>query len=111
MGMNFTVDNDGNRMPNHPDAANPILASGQTLTNASADTNTEATVVAGGTYAITALNTGGFLFGLATTATAANIVWACGLHHTVIIKIPAGYTVLHYQTDTNNGMAYLRRIG
>lgn len=111
MSMNFDSDNDGNRMPNHPDAANPILASGQTLTNASADTDTSATVVAGATYAITALNTGGFLFGLATTATAANIVWTCGLQHTTIIKIPAGYTTLHYQTDTNNGMAYLRRIG
>lgn len=109
--MNFQADNDGNRMPNHPDAANPILASGQTLTNASADTDTSATVVAGATYAITALNTGGFLFGLATTATATNIVWACGLHHTAIIKIPVGYTTLHYQTDTNGGMAYLRRIG
>ena len=111
MSMNHACDNDGNRMPNHPDAANAILASGQTLTNASADTNTTATVVAGGMYAITALNTGGFLFGLATTATAANIIWAAALHKTAIIKIPAGYTVLHYQTDTNSGMAYLRRIG
>lgn len=111
MSMNFGVDNDGNLMPNHPNAANPILASGQTLTNAAADTNTEATVVAGGTYAITSLNTGGFLFGLATTATAANIVWACALYNTIVIKIPAGYTTLHYQTDANDGLAYLRRIG
>ena len=110
MSMNFECDNDGHRMPNHPDAANSILASGQTLTNAAADTNTEATIVAGATYAITALNTGGFLFGLADTETAANIVWACALHSTIIIKIPASYTTLHYQTDTVNGMAYLRRI-
>lgn len=109
--MNFSCDNDGNRMPVHPDSANPILASGQTLTNASADTDTTATIIAGATYAITALNTGGFLFGLATTATAANIIWACTLYRTVIIKIPLSYTTLHYQTDTNNGMAYLRRIG
>jgi hypothetical protein len=111
MSMNFSCDNNGNRLPAHADMADPILASGQTLTNASADTNTTATVVAGGVYAITALNTGGFLFGLATTATAANIIWVGTLYRTIIVRIPLGYTTLHYQTDTNNGMAYLRRIG
>ena len=110
--MSFSCDNSGNRTPSHPDAANPVLASGQTLTNAAADTNTTVTVVAGATYAVTALNTGGFLFGLASTTVAAtNIIWAAGLYNTAIIKIPAGYTTLHYQTDTNNGMAYLRRLG
>jgi hypothetical protein len=93
----------------------PVLAKGQTLTNAAADTNTTATVTSGKSYRVTCLNTGGFLFGLATTATAANIIWACALHQSILIHIDpvmagvekGGDVTLNYQTDTNDGMAYL----
>lgn len=96
-----------------PETATPedgYIQSGQQLTNASADTDTTATVVAGAVYAVTALNTGGFILGIADVTTAANVAWVCPLYRTIIIKIPIGYTSLHYATDTNNGIAYLRRL-
>ena len=107
----YLSDNNGNRMAPHVGMVDPVLASGQTLTNASKDTNTTATVVAGGIYAITAQEVGGFFFGLATIATAANIIWACPVRETIIIKIPVGYTTLNYGCDTNDSIGYLRRIG
>lgn len=103
-------DNMGHNVPPHANLADPVLASGQTLTNATAGADTSATVVAGESYIITALTTGGFIFGLATVETAANIIWACPLGQTIIIKIPVGYTTLHYATNTNNGIAYLRKM-
>lgn len=104
----YSSDNVGNRVPPHPDMGTPTLASGQTLAP-NKDTNTEATVVAGATYAITAIQ-GWFIFGLATVATAANIIWACPQGKTIVIKIPAGYTSLHYLSDSDNRTAYLRRL-
>ena len=111
----FLSDNAGHRVAPYG-AVDPKFGTGQTLTNGSADTNTTATVVAGARYAITVLAQsataaqGGFLFGLATTATAANICWVCPVNETIIIQIPVGYTTLHYQTDLNNGLAYLREL-
>ena len=104
----FHSDNAGNRVPPHPNMGDPTLASGQTL-SPNKETNTEATVVAGATYAITAV-AGWFVFGLATTATAANIVWACYQGETIVIKVPVGYTSLHYQSGSDNRTAYLRRL-
>ncbi len=106
----YSYDNDGNRVPPHPQMADPIIGSGQTLTNGTADSDDTVTVVAGGTYAITALTTGGFYFGVATVATAANIIWACPLRSTTVIKIPIGITSLHFATDTIDGEAYLRKL-
>ena len=104
----YSSDNKGNRTPAHPDMGHPRLASGQTL-SPNKNTNTEATVVAGGSYAITAIQ-GWFIFGLATTATAANIIWACPQGKTIVVKIPVGYTSLHYLSDSDNRTAYLRRL-
>jgi len=106
----YHSDNMGNRVPPHANLADPELASGQTLTNATAATDTEATVVAGESYVITALTTGGFYFGLAAISTAANILWVCPLGQTIVIKIPVGYTTLHYATNVNNGVAYMRKL-
>jgi hypothetical protein len=103
-------DNSGNMVPPGCAAPDPILASGQTLTDAATGADHEATVVAGAMYAFTCLIAGGMVFGLATTMTAANIVWACGFNETIIIKIPEGYTTLHYQSPTSGGSGYLRRI-
>lgn len=104
----FMSDNAGNRVPPHPNVGAPTLASGQTL-SPNKETNTEATVVAGANYAITAI-VGWFVFGLATTATAANIIWACPQGQTIVIKIPVGYTSLHYFSGSDNRTAYLRRL-
>jgi hypothetical protein len=104
-------DNNGNKVPAHPNMADPIAASGQTLTNATADADGTATVVAGATYVFTTLKTGGFYFSITgVVTTPANIEWACPLQQSVIIKIPVGVTTLHYATDTNNGKGFLRRI-
>lgn len=77
------------------------------LTNAAADTDTEATVVAGKRYRFTSLLTGGFYFGLADVTTADNVRWVCPLYKSIEITIPTGYTVLHYATTAINGIGYL----
>ena len=106
----YSNDNKGHTVPAHPNMADPVAASGQTLTNAAKDTNTTATVVAGATYAITAQEVGGFYLGILTVATAANIIWACPVGKTIIITIPEATTTLHYATDTNDAIGYLRRL-
>lgn len=104
------IDNNGHIVPPGCAAADPILASGQTITDAATGADHEATVVAGAMYAFTCLIAGGMVFGLATVAVAANIIWACGFNETIIIQIPEGYTTLHYQSPTSGGSGYLRRI-
>ena len=110
----FLLDNTGHRVP-PADAPDPVVASGQTLTNASANTDTSATVVAGATYALTsfgvgATKVGSFFLGVATIETAANIIWACPFGGTITIVIPSGVTTLHYGTDVANSLGYLRRL-
>jgi hypothetical protein len=105
----FLSDNAGHRVP-PADAPDPVVATGQTLTNAAKDTDTTVTVEAGEKYALTAQTVGGFYLGVATIATAANIVWACPLGKTIIIVVPNGITSLHYATDTVNGIGYLRKL-
>ncbi len=108
-GEVFLSDNTGHRVP-PADAPDPVVASGQTLTNAAKDTDTSVTVEAGKTYALTAQEVGGFYLGIATIATAANIIWACPIGKTVIITIPSGQTTLHYAVDTNDAIGYLRKL-
>ncbi len=105
----YLSDNAGHKVP-PAGAPDPIAASGQTLTNAAKDTNTTITVVGGAMYALTAQEVGGFFLGIATTATAANIIWACPIHETIIINVPSGTTTLHYACDTNDAIGYLRRL-
>ena len=103
-------DNGGNIASPGAVNADPILASGQTMTDAAIGGDHTVTVVAGARYAFTAGLTGGFIFGIAAVTTAANIVWACGLNDTIMIKIPQGYTSLHYAGLVNNAAGYLRRL-
>jgi hypothetical protein len=104
-------DNGGFNTSPHPGQSQPkITQTALALTNGSADTNTTQTVTAGSRYRFTSYKTGGFLFGLATTATAGNIRWVCPLYATIEIQIPVGYTTLHYQTNVNNGLGYLVEI-
>lgn len=106
-------DNGGYNTSPHPGQSQPIIGTGataQALTNASADANTEATVVAGARYRFTCTKTGAFRFGLATIATATNIRWVCGIGQSIEIQVPQSYTTLHYAVDTNNGYGWLVRI-
>jgi hypothetical protein len=104
-------DNGGFQTSPHPNQGQPVITqTALQLTNGTADANAEATVVAGARYRFTSYKTGGFMFGLATTATVANIRWVCPLYATVEIQIPQGYTSLHYQTNVNSGVGYLVKI-
>ena len=108
-GEVYISDNSGNRTPGHPNCADPVLASGQVVTAGSKDTDAAITVVAGVMYAITSLY-GHHMFGIATTGTAANVIWACPAGKTIIIRVPLGYTSLHYQTPSDSRKFILRRL-
>lgn len=109
VGEMFSTDNSGNRCGPHPDISDPVLASGQNVSAAAKDTNETITVVAGAMYAITCIK-GAHIFGIATTDTAANVVWACGSGHTIVIRIPYDYILLHFQTPDSSRRFILRRL-
>ena len=101
-------DNGGFRTSPHPGVSQPVISqTALRLTQGTAGTNTEATVVAGKRYRFTAYKTGGFRFGLATTVLAKNIRWVCPIYQVIEIQIPRGVTTLHYTTDTNSGLGFL----
>jgi len=106
----FLSDNAGNRASPGAVCADPVAASGQTLTDAAIGGDHSCTVVAGARYAFTAALTGSFFFGIAAITTAANIIWACGLNQTIIMKIPQGQTTLHYAGSANGATGYLRKL-
>ncbi len=101
-------DNGGFRTSSHPGQSQPVITqTALALTQGTAGTNTETTVVAGKRYRFTAYKTGGFRFGLATVATDGNVRWVCPIYQTIEIQIPRGVTTLHYTTDTNSGVGFL----
>lgn len=106
--MMFLCDNQGNRSSPSPESSQPkVSQTALKLTQGTAGTNTTTTVTAGKKYRFTAYITGGFRFGLSTVATDGNVRWVCPLYHTIEIKIPDGYTTLHYTTDVNSGLGFL----
>lgn len=107
-GEFYQSDNSGNRV-SHPHTADPVLGSAQKVVAGSKDTNATITVVAGQAYIVTSLE-GHHVFGIATTATAANCVWAASQGVTIIIKVPHGYTSLHYQSPSNSRTFYIRKL-
>lgn len=96
----------GSSITPHPDQAQPIAASGQSLDQTS---DTSITVVSGAMYAIT-VTVGYLLAGWLTTATAANIVFACGTNQTIIVEVPVGQIDLHYILVGAGAKAYIRRL-
>ena len=104
----YHSDNAGHRVPPHPDMADPILLSGQVVVAGGKNIDAEIVVVAGATYAITCVK-GAHIFGILTTATATNCIWACGEGQTIVITIPSG-TALHYQTPDDTRKFVLRRL-
>jgi len=111
VGEMYSCDNSGNRCGPHPDISDPVLASGQNVSAAAQNTNETITVVAGEMYAITCIK-GAHIFGIATTDTDANCIWACGSGHTIVIRIPIGaaYTSLHFQTPDASRRFILRLL-
>ena len=107
----YLADNQGGRSSPTPEQSQPVVSqTALQLTNASANTETTATVVGGKRYRFTAYLVGGFYFGLATVATIGNTRWVCPLGKSIEIFIPAGYTTLHYATDTSNALGLLVEI-
>lgn len=105
---NYSCDNSGNRIPPDVNAGDPVLLSGQNVSAAAQNTDEAITVVAGARYAITCIK-GAHIFGILTTATPANCIWACGSGQTIIIRIPSG-TALHFQTPDSSRRFILRRL-
>jgi len=107
----YLSDNAGNKSSPTPESSQPVTSqTAQQLTNGTEDSDTEATVVAGKKYRFTAYVTGGFYFGLATVETVGNVRWVCPLYGSIEIKIPIGYTTLHYATDVADGKGFLVEI-
>jgi hypothetical protein len=109
MGQNHDVylsDNIGNRVPPGCVSGAPVAATGQTLTATTAGTDYTATVKAGKTYQVIA-TVGNLLMGIASVATAANIIWFVPLDHARVFTMPAGYTTLYFTGSANSTVAYL----
>lgn len=104
-------DNTGKRCAPSAEQSQPTVSqTALKLTQATAGTNTSATVTAGKRYRFTSYLTGGFRFGLATVATDGNVRWVCPIYQTIEIDIPAGYTTLYYTTDVNSALGFLVEI-
>lgn len=96
----YLCDNAGNRVPPGVSSGDPVAGSGIKITDAAPGANHTQTVVAGATYKIMsdATANAAWLFGILTTATAANVIWFMPAGSAeVVIKIPSGTTTLHYQ--------------
>lgn len=105
----YLSDNAGHKSAPTPGCAHPkTTQTALRLTNATKNTDTSATVVAGKTYRFTSLEIGSFYFGLAAVTTTDNVRWVCPLYGEIIITIPVdGGTTLHYATHVDNGIGYL----
>lgn len=112
VGEVFLSDNSGNRVPPHPNMANPVAESGVTLDAGKNVAGTE-TVVGGQMYAITCTGDLGGHWLFSTTgacATASYIEWAACITDTIIIHIPVDKTTLYYLLQDESGQAYMRRL-
>ncbi len=106
----YNSDNSGNRVPPHPDEADPVAASGQTKATATAGDDLTLTVVGGERYAITGIGTAVLVITTGQTSTAANIEWVAPADTTIIIRIPIGKTTLYLEGDTSTKNIYLRKL-
>jgi hypothetical protein len=88
-----------------PTSAQPVLASGQTLTSA---TDTTVTVVSG-CYTVTS-TVGYCLMGFASVDTAANILFVAPAGVTILIVVPEGMTSLYYKCVGTSPYAFLRKV-
>lgn len=102
------LNNNGeNAPPGALDAAPVISQTAQTATDAAIGGDHELTLAAGKAYLVMTTTTGAFIFGLAAVTTAANIRWMCPAGWAVVIRMPIGYTTLHYASLVNGGTIYV----
>lgn len=107
---NFSLDNNGNKCPADINAADPIAASGQTKATGTAGDDLTLTVVSGGIYALTGIDTAVLASCTGQTSTAANIEWVAPANQTIQIKIPDGKTTLYFEGTVGSKNVYLRRL-
>lgn len=94
----------GSSITPHPDSAQPVAASGQAVSGADTAYTVEA-----GMYALTML-VGYAIAGWLTTATAANVVFACGVNQTILIEVPIGKTAIYIACVGDGALGKLRKL-
>ncbi len=110
---NYSMDNMGNRVPPHPNMADPVAASGKTLATGTAGDDKTQTLVGGQMYIVTLVGTAGTAILASTTgvtSTAANIefVFVPGVPN--IFRMPEGKTTLYFEGTETSKNAYLRKL-
>lgn len=106
----YSSDNSGNRVPPGTNCGDPVLASGLTITDATIGADHEQAILGATTYQISATEVGGFILGVATLATAANILWHVPRSGRLVFTVPRGYTSLFYQGLTNSAVGYITKM-
>jgi hypothetical protein len=105
----YALNNQGALSPQGVLDAAPVLSqTAQTATDAATGGDHTFTVTAGKAYIVVCTQV--FIFGLATVATAGNVRWVCEAGKASVIRIPTGYTSLHYMSLVNGGIVYLVEI-
>lgn len=110
---NYSCDNMGNRVPSHPNMADPVAASGQTLATGTAGDDKTATLEAGKMYVIMLIGTAGTaILASATgvTSTAANIEFVFPAGYSSVFRMPEGKTTLYFEGTESTKNAYIREL-
>lgn len=113
MGEIYHSDNSGNRVPPTPEIADPVAASGITLTLTTSGNDYTQTLVAGQMYIVTFVATAGLrMFAGITgvTSVAANIEWVWMANQDYVFHMPFGSTTLYCESDSTGGIAYFRKL-
>ena len=114
MGIdNYSLDNMGNRIPSHPNCADPVAASGQTGATGTAGDDKTFTLEGGKMYVITLVGTAGtavLASATGVTSTAANIEWVfpAGFNH--VFRMPFGKTTLYFEGTESSKNVYIREL-
>lgn len=106
----FLSDNEGNRVTPGVSSGDPVLASGIKITDGTIGADHTQLLVAGVMYQISATEVGGFIMGIATVVTAANILWHVPRNGRLMFKMPTDYATLYFQGLTNSAVGYITRM-
>jgi hypothetical protein len=109
MEATYILDNSGNKI-SMPDTADPVAASGITLSTGTAGDDVTQTLVSGQLYAVTPVDTVILASATGVTSTAANIEWAFASNVTSIFRMPIGKTTLYFEGSVSSKKAYVRKL-
>lgn len=110
MGDNYSMDNKGNRTPNHPHCNDPVAATGQTVATGTAGDDKTVTLIGGKMYAVTPVGTAVLASITGVTSTAANIEWVFPSNVTSVFRMPIGKTTLYLEGDVTDKNVYFREL-